>query len=107
MKDMKKLLVEMAFLLSLFVALPRAQAQTGGGLFGRGQISEGTETVTETQGPIIDSRSGTLIPTLPSAHGLTTNEVAPLGSGVLTLFGMALAYFVFRQKKANMKNTVE
>ena len=63
----------------------------GGGLFGRGESIEGSETPRGNRGT----------PLLP-IHGQTGNQDAhdtPLGSGALLLLGMGAAYAVAKKKQ--------
>ncbi|MBO4574922.1 MAG: hypothetical protein J5708_06335 [Bacteroidales bacterium] len=44
---------------------------------------------------------GFLMPLLPMDHGLTTDEPAPLGSGLLILTAMGAGYAVARKRKSS------
>lgn len=59
----------------------------GGGLFGRGAAPEYT-----------NGGNGTGVPLLP-AHGMDTNQDAPLGSGALFLIGFGAAYAMLKKNR--------
>ena len=75
---MKKTITTIAILLGLTLG---ATAQKGGGLFERGDMSEGSHR-----------NSGS--PMLPAEHGMPTDQPAtsPLDGGMALLFGMAVMY---------------
>ena len=75
---MKKLALTLAIVLGLGMA---SYAQ---GLFNRGY-----------EGPKDDAT----LPGLPSQHGLTDNQSAPLGSGALMLIGFGAAYVLTKRNK--------
>ena len=60
-------------------------AENGGGLFQRGEA-------------IGDRTDGPMFPALPT-HGEYGNQDAPLGSGIMILFGLGAAYFVGKKSK--------
>ena len=88
---MKKMVLTIAVVMGMALA---ANAQPfsgddntqGGGLFGRGETPE--------NGLGSDGR----LPLLPN-HGMTTDQDAPLGSGVLLLMGFGAAYAFGKRKK--------
>ena len=86
---MKKLALTIAIVLGITMG---ASAQ---GLFERGYSSS------EANEPM---RSSTIVPGLPSAHNVTTNQDAPskplpLGSGVVVLMGLGAAYMAAKKRK--------
>ena len=83
---MKKTITTLSLLLALTLC---ATAQTGGGLFQRGYVSE------EATNP----RSGESLLSLPGSHGSNTDTDAPLGSGIAVLLGFGAAYAMKRRNK--------
>ena len=89
---MKKLVLTIAVVLGMTIG---ASAQyfdgngqpQGGGLFGRGETPD-----------YANGGNGTGMPMLP-AHGMDTNQDAPLGSGALLLICFGSAYAVLRKKR--------
>ena len=79
---MKKIIATIAIISSLGFS---ANAQSDGFFNGRSILDYRDENKTE-------------LPRIPD-HGLTTNQDAPLGSGLLLLAGMGLAYGVRRKMK--------
>ena len=75
---MKKLALTLAIVLGLGMA---SYAQ---GLFGRGDNG---------------AKDDATLPGLPSQHGLTDNQSAPLGSGALMLIGLGAAYAMTKKSK--------
>ena len=47
----------------------------------------------------LDRTSNIDLPDLPGSHGLTTDEYAPLGSGLLILTALGAGYAVARRKR--------
>lgn len=90
---MKKLAITTAIILGLAVC-SFGQRQ-GGGLFQFGAQSEETNNgFGQTRG----GDDGGLI-SLPTEHGQTTDEDAPLGSGIAVLLGLGAAYMVAKKRK--------
>lgn len=85
---MKKLFLTIAISLTLCAT---SYAQTKGGLFQRGDVPA------ETGG--IQNRDG--YPLLPEAHNQSGNHDAdaPLGSGVIALLGLGVAYALAKKNK--------
>ena len=79
---MKKIIATIAIISSLSFS---ANAQSDGFFNNRSLLDYRDENYTE-------------LPRIPD-HGLTTNQNAPLGSGLLLLAGMGLAYGVRRKMK--------
>jgi hypothetical protein len=50
-------------------------------------------------GSLFSRTDGTLGLMLPTEHGLTTDETAPLGSGIAVLMGLGAAYLVGKRRK--------
>lgn len=42
---------------------------------------------------------GDILPVLPSTHGLTNDQTAPVGSGLLLLAGMGIAYGIRKKTR--------
>ncbi len=85
---MKKLALTLAIVLGLVMA---SFADNGGGLFGRG------EAVSESNGYAYEG-NGSLFPQFPN-HMETSNQPAPLGSGIAVLMGLGAAYMVAKKRK--------
>ena len=93
---MKKLVLTIAVVLGMtlgasaqYFANNDAQPNQGGGLFGRGMVSD----------EMFYGASGTNgLPLLP-LHGQTDNQDAPLGSGALLLIGFGAAYAASKRRK--------
>ena len=83
---MKKLALTIAIVLGLGMA---SYAQ--GGLFQRGETPENTMGNREGEG-------GLVTPGLPG-HGATTNQDAPVGSGIAVLLGLGGAYLVGKKRR--------
>ena len=60
----------------------------GGGMFQRGETNETTSGWMNRDGS----------PLLPN-HGLSTNQNAPLGSGIALMMGLGAAYLVGKKRK--------
>ena len=86
---MKKTLLTIAIVLGISLC---ASAQ--GGLFGYGAVSD-----EEYYGA--GDRTGGTAPllSLPTTHGETNDQNAPLGSGVAVLLGLGAAYLVGKRRK--------
>ena len=82
---MKKLALTIAIVLGLGMT---TFADPNGGLFQRGA---------EQSSGIYDDRDGALTPSLP-IHGESSNQNAPLGSGVIALLGLGAAYLVGKKR---------
>ena len=80
---MKKLALTLAIVLGL--GLTSFADPNGGGVFGRGETT--------------DREGGTefFSPMLP-AHGQSTNQPAPLGSGIVVLTALGAAYLVGKKR---------
>ena len=50
-------------------------------------------------GSLFSRTDGTLGLMLPTGHGLTNDETAPLGSGIAVLMGLGAAYLVGKRRK--------
>ena len=85
---MKKTITTIAILIGIAHS---ATAQTGGGIFERGYVSE------EASNP----RSGESLLSLPGSHGSNTDAEAPLGSGIAVLVGLGAAYALGKKHKEN------
>ena len=83
---MKKLALTFAIVLGMTVG---AFAQEGG-LFGKGATRDAEATSYSTRGGLID---------LPGSHGETTDQGAPLGSGIAVLVGLGAAYALTKKNK--------
>ena len=83
---MKKLALTIVVVLGLGLT---TFANNDGGLFQRG-ASEPTST------ELFSNRDGN--PMLPD-HGFSTNQNAPLGSGIAVLLGLGAAYMVAKKRK--------
>ena len=82
---MKKLALTIAIVLGL--GLTTFADPNGGGVFGRGETNDRTETSSNLFGP-----------KLPN-HGQSTNQNAPLGSGIVLLTACGAAYLVAKKRK--------
>jgi len=80
---MKKIILTIAIVLGL--GLTTFADPNGGGVFQRGNEAGG-------------NRDGLFAPALP-AHGQTTNQPAPLGTGVMVLTALGAAYLVGKRRK--------
>jgi hypothetical protein len=80
---MKKLALSIAIVLGL--SLTSFADPNGGGLFQRGESTQQGMTRTDT-------------PMLPT-HGETTNQDAPVGSGIAVLLGLGAAYLVGKKRR--------
>ena len=89
---MKKTIITLA----IFFGITLGASAQNGGLFGKGP-SRGyyDEYYDEYYG----TRDGMLNFTLPSSHGETNDQEAPLGGGALLLIGFGAAYVGLRRKK--------
>ena len=85
---MKKTLITIAIVLGITIG---ASAQNGG-LFGKGPSRDMDYEYSTREG------EGGLL-NLPSQHGTSNDETAPLGSGALLLIGFGAAYALKRRKK--------
>ena len=90
-KNMKKIILAIAIVLGITLG---ASAQNGG-LFGMGpQRGEDSYDYSNREG------EGSLIGlNLPSSHGKTGDQGAPLGSGALLLIGFGAAYALKKKNK--------
>ena len=84
---MKKLALTIAIVLGLGMA--SFAGPDGGGVFGRGESNDRTET---------GSGSNSMFPRLPN-HGQSTNQTAPLGTGVMVLTVLGAAYLVGKKRR--------
>jgi hypothetical protein len=80
---MKKLALTLAIVLGL--GLTSFADPNGGGVFQRGNEESGSNRLGGT-------------PALP-AHGMDTNQPAPLGTGVMVLTALGAAYLVGKRRK--------
>ena len=83
---MKKLALTIAIVLGL--GLTTFADPNGGGVFGRGESNDRTETNSNLFAG----------PKLPN-HGQSTNQNAPLGSGIAVLTALGAAYMVTKKRK--------
>jgi len=81
---MKKLVLTFAIVLGL--GLTTFADPNGGGVFGRGETNEQSS-----------NRDGIFSPMLPN-HGQSTNQPAPLGSGIVVLTALGAAYLVGKKR---------
>ena len=81
---MKKLALSIAIVLGL--SLTSFADPNGGGLFQRGE---------STQQGMIRTENTPMLPT----HGETTNQDAPVGSGIAVLLGLGAAYLVGKKRR--------
>ena len=86
---MKKLVLTVAIVLGL--GMTSFADPNGGGLFQRGNTPENTMGNREGEG-------GLVTPGLPG-HGATTNQDAPVGSGIAVLLGLGAAYLVGKKRR--------
>lgn len=85
---MKKIALTIAIVLGISLC---ASAQWGGGLFQRGAVmDEDYYGAANRDNPMIN---------LPS-HGQTSDQAAPLGSGIALLAGLGGAYLLAKHRKA-------
>ena len=84
---MKKLALTLAIVLGLGMA---SFANNGGGLFGHGQVSPESNTEMTTNGSLFT-------PAL-QIHEQSTDQPAPVGSGIAVLVGLGAAY-VFAKRR--------
>ena len=82
---MKKLALTIAIVLGL--GLTTYADPDGGGLFGRGENPEP-----------VSNRLGGNAPALP-AHGQSTNQNAPLGTGIAIMTALGAAYLVGKKRR--------
>ena len=87
---MKKTILTLAIVLGITLG---ASAQNRG-LFDRGSERESYDYYGN-----YDNRDGLLGFSLPSQHGTTNDESAPLGSGALLLIGFGAAYALKKREK--------
>lgn len=87
---MKKAILTLSIILGIALS---ASAQWGGGLFGRGAVTD-----EEYYGASYREGEGSLL-SLPSSHGTDDDVNAPLGSGLLLLAGMGGAYLMSKKRK--------
>ena len=88
---MKKALLTLAIILGITLSV---SAQNGGGLFQRGAVID-----EEYYGAgYYQTRTNGLI-NLPSEHGSSNDDQAPLGSGALLLIGFGAVYAVKKRRK--------
>ena len=95
---MKKTIITLAIVLGMALSV---SAQWGGGLFQRGAVSD-----EDFYGAVYgyqDRDNGGLL-NLPSSHGDTNDQGAPLGGGVLLLIGFGAAYAVKKQSFKKMSD---
>lgn len=91
---MKKLTTIIVLIIGMALASKAQEVSAGGGLFGRGSVSEEVN-----QGVYFEHQSllgGGDMPRIP-AHGESGNQSAPIGSGVLMLLGLGAAYAVMKK----------
>ena len=82
---MKKLIITTAIILGL--AMTSFADPNGGGLFQRG----------DTPNKGMSMRDNSNMPMLPS-HNQTTNQNAPLGTGIAVLVGLGAAYLIGKKR---------
>lgn len=93
---MKKLILTSAIILGISLT-----TFADGGLFSRGYNAQNGYSGYAFFTPREDSQDpaqGVNMPMLPS-HGETTNQPAPLGSGIAVLMGLGAAYMVAKKRK--------
>lgn len=91
-KNKNKALTMALLIVTLFAGL-NASAQNGG-LFGKGPNRGYDNEYYDDYG----TRDGVFGFSLPSSHGQTNDEPAPLGGGALLLIGFGAAYASLRRK---------
>ena len=85
---MNKLALTFAIVLGMTIG---AFAQQGGGLFGKGATRDAEFGYTrEGDGPLVG---------LPSSHGGSSDQGAPLGSGIAVLVSLGAAYAMSKKNK--------
>ena len=87
---MKKAILTLSIILGIALS---ASAQWGGGLFGRGAVTD-----EESYGASYREGEGSLL-SLPTSHGTSNDVSVPLGSGLLLLAGMGGAYLMSKKRK--------
>ena len=92
---MKKTILTIAIVLGITLG---ASAQNRG-LFDRGPQRESYDYYGN-----YDNRDGLLGFSLPSNHGETNDQEAPLGGGALLLIGFGAAYALKRRKKKEVRS---
>ena len=91
---MKKLALTIAIVLGLSMT-----TFADGGLFHRGDNATNGATGYNYFGTNdMSNRGSELTPMLP-AHGLETNQNAPVGSGIVVLMGLGAAYLVGKRRR--------
>lgn len=86
---MKKLIITIAILLGLgMTAFSQSGNHSSGGMFQKGPEPREYSNRDIYNGPM-----------LPSSHGETGDQDAPLGSGVAVLLGLGAAYLVGKKRK--------
>ena len=94
---MKKLIITIAIVLGLsLTTFAQDDAFGGGGLFQRGAIEDNGLGFTGFYLNL--DLENALMPGLPT-HGETSNQNAPLGSGIAILMGLGTAYLVAKRHK--------
>lgn len=88
---MKKLALTIAIILG--VAMTSFANPDGGGLFQYGSTTEQSGSGNRDGGGALN------LPGLPGSHGETTDQGAPLGSGIAVLVGLGAAYLVGKKHK--------
>lgn len=87
---MKKQIITIAIILGLgLTGLAQVNDNHNGGMFQRGAEPR------EYSGGLRDSD----IPMLPTSHGETGDQTSPLGSGIVALVGLGVAYLVAKRRK--------
>ena len=83
---------KIALTIVIVLGLSLVSFADNGGLFGRG------EAVAETESTIYGSNRLGGAPALPN-HGESSNQPAPLGTGIAVLVGLGAAYLVGKKRK--------
>ena len=89
---MKKLIMTTAIVLGLSLTT----FADGGGMFHRNDGNGGSYFAEKSTG-MREGEGGILTPGLPT-HGLSDNQNAPLGSGIVLLAGLGAAYLVGKKR---------
>jgi hypothetical protein len=100
---MKKLIITAAILFAIGMTSLNAQ---NSGLFNRGLTNESETNDLDNNSNSFNSDNslggragGQINPVLPGQHGLSDNQGAPLGNGILLLAGMGVAFAACHKRK--------